>query len=127
MRNLSWVLILALIACCPAEAAQMTVAELQAFCTSRSEEAKVACGFYIWGVTEGASLGSGSEQESRGKLREKRDKLICMPEGVGKSEMQRLVTDAIARDLAKFPDDRDMPAVSFVMAVAANKFPCGQH
>lgn len=88
MRNLSWVIILGLIACYPAGAAQMTVAELQAFCTSHSEAAKVACGFYIWGVTEGANLGSGSQQESPGKLRKRKDKLICMPEGVGKSEMQ---------------------------------------
>ena len=125
MRNMSWVFLLGLIACYPAGAAQMTVADLQKLCTNPIEEGRVACSFYIWGVTEGADLGGGSEEYAPGKFREKSNKTICLPESVGKSDMQQIVTDAIARDLVRFPEDSTMPAVSFVMGVVARKFPCG--
>ena len=102
----------------------MTVTDLQKFCTNPIEEGRVICGFYIWGVTEGASLGSGTEPDGTGKLREKHNRLICLPEDTSRQDVQKIVADAISVDLMKYPEDSKMPAVSFVMAVVTRNFPC---
>jgi hypothetical protein len=40
--------------------------------------------------------------------------------------MELVVKIKMGEDLAVFPQDRDLPAVSFVVAVIADKFPCSK-
>jgi len=117
---------LRLVICWPAVAAPMTVGDLQKFCASSGELEQTACSFYIWGVTEGASLGAGSVKDSSGAFRELKDKPFCVPEGVAKADLERVVRKKMGEDLVAFPQDRELPAVSFVVAVVAHQFPCGK-
>lgn len=126
MRNLSWLLIIGFISCYPAGAAQMTLSQLHDICAETDQGGKAACSFYIWGVTEGASLVATSERDSSGKFHETKNKQFCEPEGVKMSDMETLVKGMMAQDLVKFPEDMTMPAVSFVTAVVARKYPCVQ-
>jgi hypothetical protein len=126
MQISSCVLMLVFVACGPAVAAQMRVADLQKFCNSASEVEKTACSFYIWGVIEGASIGSGTVKDSSGAFGEARAKPYCVPEGVSKSDIELVVRKKMGEDLAAFPRDRELPAVSFVVAVVAHQFPCGK-
>ena len=108
----------------PAETSQMTVGDLYKFCTSANESEKAACTFYILGVFEGAKLGGATAQDKGSEFREAKNKRFCVPEGLTSSAMQLIVKIKMGEDLAVFPQDCEMPAVSFITAVIAHQFPC---
>jgi hypothetical protein len=112
--------------CCPAAADQMKVGDLHKLCTSSDQLDKAACSFYILGVFEGASVGAGTVREKSGTFREATDKPFCVPEGLTSSAMELVIKMKMGEDLAVFAQDRDLPAVSFVVAVIADKFPCSK-
>ena len=93
----------------------MTLSDLRDICGGTDEASKAACNFYILGATEGAGLGAGVARD-KGHF--------CIPEGVAASDMVLIVKKAMAADLAAFPKDKDMPAVSFVSAAMQHNFPC---
>jgi hypothetical protein len=108
--------------CLPAFAqdSQMKLSDLMDICTGRDASSQSACRFYILGVTEGGSIGAGvAKDESH----------FCIRESVSSQNMVLIVKKAMSRDLAAFPKDKEMPAVSFVAAamkptLAANKRKC---
>lgn len=124
MRSILFALSFMMLACCNAVAAQMTVGDMLKLCTSSKGSDKSACGFYILGVTEGASLGSGAAKDKAGTYREVKDKPLCVPEGVTSTAIEFLVKKSMGEDLALFPADNNLPAVSFVVAVISKQFPC---
>jgi hypothetical protein len=107
-----------------AAGAQMKVGDLYKLCTSSNEGDKTACTFYILGVFEGAQLGAGTVRDKSGNFQEAKGKPFCLPEGLTSAAMELTVKMKMGTDLAVFPEDREMPAVSFVMAVIAQQFPC---
>jgi hypothetical protein len=108
----------------PAETRQITVGDLYKFCTSSNDSDKAACTFYILGVFEGAQLGGATAQDKGGDFREAKNKRFCVPEGLKSSAMELTIKMKMGADLAVFPQDREMPAVSFITAVIAQQFPC---
>jgi hypothetical protein len=124
MRSMLYALSFMMLAGCHAVAAQMTVGDLLKLCSSSSGSDKTACSFYILGVTEGASLGSGTAKDKAGTYREVKDKPFCVPQGVTSAAMEFLVKKSMGEDLALFPADNSLPAVSFVVAVMSKQFPC---
>jgi hypothetical protein len=109
----------------PAAAAQMKVSDLYKLCTSSDETDKSACRFYILGVFEGADLvGSVGVQDRSGKFQEAKDKRFCIPEGLTGAAMELTVKTKMGQDIAVYPEDRDMPAISLVVGVIAQQFPC---
>jgi hypothetical protein len=126
MRSLSYVLVIAALICCHAKAAQITVGDLLELCTSSEESSKTACRFYILGVTEGASLAASTAKDKAGDFRDLKDKPFCVPESLASTAMEFVVRKSMGEDLAIFPADRDLPAVSFVTAVIVKNFPCGR-
>lgn len=102
----------------------MTVGDLYKFCTSSNEADKNACTFYILGVFEGAQMGGATVQDKTGNFQEAKDKRFCVPEGLTSSAMEITIKMKMGADIAVYPQDRDIPAVSFVMAVIAHQFPC---
>ena len=99
------------------QAAQMTLSDLRDICGGTDEASTAACNFYILGVTEGAGLGAGVAMD-KGHF--------CIREGVSSKEMVLIVKKAMTADLAAFPKDKNMPAVSFVAASMQRAFPCGK-
>ena len=97
--------------------------DLYKLCTSSNEGDKNACRFYIFGVFEGAQLVGATEDQS-GRFQEAKDKRFCVPEGLTSEAMELTVKMRMGEDLAVYPEDRDMPAVSFVTAVISKQFPC---
>ena len=63
-------------------------------------------------------------QDKSGRLQDAKDKRFCVPEGLDSFAMELAVKMKMGEDLAVFPKDRDMPAVSFVTAVMFKQFPC---
>ncbi len=124
MKYMACIFMLGTFLCHPAAAAQMTLGDLYKFCTSSNEGDKSACRFYILGVFEGAQMVSGTVQDKSGRFQEAKDKGFCVPEGLTSAAMELTVKMKIGEDLAVFPEDRDMPAVSFVIAVIFKQFPC---
>ena len=57
-------------------------------------------------------------------LQEAKDKRFCVPDELSSAAMELVVKMKMGEDLAVFPKDRDMPAVSFVTALIAKQFPC---
>jgi hypothetical protein len=102
----------------------MTLGDLFKLCTSSTESNKSACTFYILGVFEGVQIGSGAVRDKSGHFQEAKDKRFCVPDGMTSAAMELLVKTKMGADLAVFPKDRDMPAVSFVTALIAQQFPC---
>jgi hypothetical protein len=107
-----------------ATAAQMTLEDLSNICTSANEANKNACTFYILGVFEGAHIAGSTVQDKTGQLVEAKEKRFCVPANLSSSAMELTVKMKMGADLAVFPQDRDMPAVSFVTAVITQQFPC---
>jgi hypothetical protein len=98
-----------------AQDSQMKLSDLMDICTGRDAGSQSACRFYILGVTEGASIGAGvAKDESH----------FCIPEGVSSQNMVLIVKKAMSIDLAAFPKDKEMPAVSFVAAAMMKAYPC---
>lgn len=102
----------------------MKVGDLHKMCTSSNQIDKTACRFYVLGVFEGAGLGTATARDASGTFRELKDKPLCVPEGLSAAAMELVVRMKMGEDLAVFPQDRELPAVSFVMGVIAHEFPC---
>ena len=96
-------------------ATQMKLSDLNKICASTDNGDKNACRFYILGVTEGTSVAAGVANDKTH---------FCIPEGVSSTDMVTIVKRAISKDLATFPNDKGMPAVSFVAAVMMKAYPC---
>jgi hypothetical protein len=103
---------------------QMTLGDLYKLCTSSDGSDKVACRFYILGVFEGSQLTGESVQDKSGNLQELKDKRYCVPEGLSSGGMELAVKMRMGPDLAVFPEDRSLPAVSFVTGVMMKDFSC---
>jgi hypothetical protein len=63
-------------------------------------------------------------QDKYGNFQEAKDKRFCVPEGLASAAMELTVKMKMGADLAVFPQDRDLPAVSFITALIAKQFPC---
>ena len=124
MKYMAFIFVLGMFFCDPAAAAQMKLGDLYNLCTSPNESNKSACTFYILGVFEGAQIGGGTVQDKSGYFQEAKDKRFCVPEGLTSAAMELTVKMKMGADLAVYPEDRDMPAVSFVAAIIAKQFPC---
>jgi hypothetical protein len=120
---MAWVFTLGTFLCATA-ATQMTVGDLYTFCRSSNEADKSACRFYILGVFGGAQIGCATVQDNSGKFQEAKDKRFCVPEGLTGAAMELTVKMKMGEDLAVFPEDRNVPAVSFVTALITKQFPC---
>jgi hypothetical protein len=114
-------------ACCSmASAEQMTAGDLLQMCTSSNDSQKAACSFYIWGIAEGATLAANTERNKAGEFVEVKEKQICLPDDFSKSAMELVVRMSLGQDLAVYTKDKDLPAVSFVLAVLRSKFSCAK-
>lgn len=99
------------------QAAQMTLSDLRDICSGTDEVSTTACKFYILGVTEGTGIGADISNDKAH---------FCIPEGMSSQNMVLIVKKVMAQDLAIFPQDKDMPAVSFVAASMQQAFPCSK-
>jgi len=126
LKYFGCIIMVVLFLCMPASAKadQMTVGDLYKFCTSENEADKSACSFYILGVFEAAQIVGASLKDKDGQFLEAKMKRFCVPEGLSNSAMELTVKMKMGSDLAVFPQDRNMPAVSFVTAVISLEFPC---
>ena len=124
MKYMACIFMLGTFLCSPAAAAQMTLGDLYKLCTSSNEGDKSACRFYILGVFEGAQMVGETVQDKSGSFQEAKDKRFCVPEGLTSAAMELTVKMKMGEDLAVFPEDREMAAVSFVTAVIFKQFPC---
>jgi hypothetical protein len=66
----------------------------------------------------------GRAQDNSGKFQEAKDKRFCVLQGLTGAAMELTVKMKMGQDLAVYPEDRDMSAVSFVRGVIAQQFPC---
>jgi hypothetical protein len=124
MKYMARVFMLGAALCSLATGAQMTLGDLHKLCTSPNESDKSACRFYILGVFESVQTGAGTMQDKAGAFQEKKDKPFCVPEGLTSTAMELTVKMKMGSDLAVFPEDRNMPAVSFLIAVISQQFAC---
>jgi len=113
-----------ILACFHAGAAQMTIGDLLKMCTSTDAGDNVACTFYILGVTQGANLVATTVKGPSGEFRETKDKPFCVPDDISSKALELVVRMKMGEDLAVFPKDGELPAVSFVVAVINKNFPC---
>ena len=103
-----------------AQAQAMTAGDLQALCVESDLGSKMACRFYILGMSQGIGLGmSMADGNTRGGR-------PCVPEGVSSSALELAVKMKMGQDLLVFPDDRKLDASGFIGAILVNTFPCQQ-
>ncbi len=124
MKYMACIFMLGTFLCNRAAAAQMKVGDLYKLCTSSDEGDKSACRFYILGVFEGAEIVGATVQDKSGTFQEAKDKRFCVPEGLTSAAMELTVKMKMGEDVAVYPEDWDMPAVSFVTGLIALQFPC---
>ena len=124
MRNAAYPLSFIFLAGFHAGAAQMTVGDLLKMCTSTDAGDNIACTFYILGVTQGANLVATTAKDASGEFREIKNKPFCLPDDISSKALEFVVRMKMGEDLAVFPKDGELPAVSFVVAVINKNFPC---
>ena len=124
MKQVAGILLLGLTLCGSTTGGQMKVADLYQLCTSSNEGDKIACQFYILGAFEGLQMGTGTVRDKSGVFQEVREKPFCVPEGLSSSAMELIVKMKMGADLAVFPEDRSLPAVSFLIGLVTTEFPC---
>ena len=113
-----YALALSLLALSPVSAdaaGPMTLADLQQMCIATDEPSQNACQFFIFGVALGADTAAAQLGDHTH---------YCVPERMSAQAITFAVKKAIGEDLMFFPKDREMPAVSFVMAAVMKSFPC---
>jgi hypothetical protein len=111
----------------PANSAALTSGDLYSFCISKDQVAQTACRFYVLGVVQGIQLGDGAYMDhSTRNLVERKKTIMCLLDEVGQSQMVLIVIDAMAKDLAAFPDDKELPATSIAAAAMSRRFPCSR-
>ena len=71
-------------------------------------------------------MATSATRDNSGAFHEAKEKAFCLPEGISQSAMELGVRMKIGEDLAIFPEDRNLPAVSFIMATLTKQFPCGK-
>ena len=79
---------------------------------------KMACKFYILGITQGLDLGM---LIADGKIRGGRP---CIPENTSDSALELAVKIKLGQDLMIFPNDRKLNASGLVGAILVSVFPC---
>jgi hypothetical protein len=124
MKHMAFVFVLGAFFCSLSPGVQMKVGDLYKLCTSSNEGDKSACTFYILGVFEEAQLTAETVRDKSGNFQEAKHKPFCVPEGLTSAAMELTVKMKMGADLAAYPEDRDLAAVSFVTAVIAKEFPC---
>ncbi len=129
MKLFRWPLFLTSAVACvllsaPAYAEDFSLGALYKTCTSSAADDKTACRFYIYGVFEGAKLVGASVQTADGKMQEATEKRFCVPDEMTSEAMELLIKRNMGADLAVYPDDGRMPAVSFISSVIQVSFPC---
>jgi hypothetical protein len=97
-------------------AEQMTVDDLQQVCSGRDIESQNACRFYILGVVEGASVGTGRNVSGR--------TLCIAAEEIPSPALADAVKQKMRDDLIAFPGDKSLAASGFVIAAAMKSYPC---
>lgn len=109
-----------------ASTGEFTVKDLQELCAvpSSDELGKAACSFFIFGAFQGLDIGSAQKEPGSNKLQESKSKTFCVPDGLPKDTMVSHVMKMMKWDLANYPEDRNMPAISFIAAVIVKDFPC---
>jgi hypothetical protein len=97
-------------------AEQMTVDDLQQICSGRDTASQNACRFYILGVVEGASVGTGRNVSGR--------TLCIAAEEIPSPALADAVKQKMRADLIAFPEDKSLAASGFVIAAAMKSYPC---
>ena len=92
---------------------QMTLMDLQQMCIEGGP--KDACRFYILGAMEGIGLAAGVANDKSH---------FCIPENLTQETVVTVVRKWAAADLLAYPQDKDIPAVSFIGAALIKEYPC---
>lgn len=90
---------------------QINLGRLQTMCATDRD----SCSLYILGVTEGVRLGAGVANDARH---------FCIPDDVTQAELTEVVLRMGKVDLAAYPEDRSLPASSFIGAALVKNYPC---
>src|SRR6185312_3292385 len=103
-----------------ANAKEMTASDLQQVCSSQNPDVDAPCRFYIMGILQGVTIGiaMADGQVTGGRP--------CIPDNVQDTTLERVVKAKLGADLMVYPQDRNMPASSFVGGVIANVFACNK-
>jgi hypothetical protein len=103
-----------------ANAKEMTAGDLQQVCSSKNPDVDAPCRFYIMGIVQGITIGLGLAD---GKVAAGRP---CIPDDLQDSKLETLVKAKLGADLMVNPEDKDLPAASFVGAVIGTTFRCSK-
>jgi hypothetical protein len=97
----------------------MTAGDLQQICLSSDVANKVACRFYIKGVTAGIEMGM---LIADGKVEGVRRP--CIPDNTSDQLIEMAVKGQLGQELMLFPDDQKLDASGVISANISSFFPC---
>jgi hypothetical protein len=125
MQRLTYSLVCVLVAFAvahshPANAKEMTAGDLQQICGSKNPDVDAPCRFYIMGIVQGITIGLDMAD---GKVAVGRP---CIPDDLQDTKLETLVKAKLGADLMVNPEDKDLPAASFVGAVIGTTFRCSK-
>lgn len=97
---------------------ELTAGDLERFCIASDAQSKIACQLYIFGITQGISLGMSIAD---GKTSGGRP---CFPAGLDSTAIELAVKMKMGQDLMVFPDDRKLAASGLIGGILVSTFPC---
>ena len=126
LKTLSALFLISFFVSTPLRADEMTAGELLSLCTSTDQVASTACRFYVLGVVQGIGIGDSAYMDATPKLVEKKKTIFCLPDNTPQAQMVTIVRDTMKRVFAAYPNDKNLPATSSILAAMFQKFPCSK-
>jgi hypothetical protein len=106
-----------------AQADQILANDLYEFCQSRDTVAKQACRYFILGAIEGMELGDGGRMVN-GQMIERPKTVFCTPSPLPQATYVDIFVRRAGAIFQMYPQDRQLPAISLLMAILHKQFPC---
>jgi hypothetical protein len=114
-----------LLAAAPSVPPVMTLGDLREMCAAKDAVEQAACRFFILGAFQGLGLAGAATPGAGGHFNERMEgKTFCIPDDLPQSVMVQKVISFADADVKVFPDDANMPAISFVGTVITKSYPC---
>ena len=108
----------------PAATGVLTLKDLNDMCSASDDVSQTGCNLFILGAVQGLSLADGSTLQSGQYIEKKSGRHYCVPDDTANAVMRDKVLAMIPMDLKAWPDDAQMPAISWVGAAITKAWSC---
>jgi hypothetical protein len=107
-----------------ANADDLSTGQILAACDANDRVLQTACRYFIYGAVEGLRLGDSTVVGANKDMVARNSTHFCIPDNMPQDTMMSVYRTAMKFDLAKYPEDAKLPAISTIDAAMNQMYPC---